>query len=96
MSEHYVEVHVNVDPESLENVDLDGFMCGFRRGKLLMDKGGRAPDAFFTWRGYSTSDAEAATCTFVSLLQSRDVKVLRYKMEMTLVDLRESDRWSLL
>lgn len=104
MSEHYVEAHVTLDPVSdpddLVRLDRITELCGFRRAKLTMDNGRPwGEDTFLTWRGDSLETAERRIKDLVTRLQENSVWapwVRRYKVEMTLVDSRELDKWGLL
>ena len=97
----YFEAHITTDPIPSDTDDAlarawvilhAGQVRGFRVADLLMRKGDawvpHTADAFFSTRSNSYPDVIERTREFVAWLARAGVKVRRFKIENTLVDVR--------
>lgn len=96
-TELYFEAHITVDP--VFGNDLEAFKeisarYQFRVADLLMQKRQEDTperskfDTFCTGRGTDYMDIKTRMCRLVFDLQTRCIKVRRYKLENTLIDER--------
>lgn len=94
----YYESHITIDPindpQLLEKIIAEGKRHFFKIAKLYLKK---KPDEqqevsryddFFTTRGIYWGDIYHRTADFVLELQNMGVKVRRYKIEDTLLDIK--------
>lgn len=95
----YFESHVTLDPIKDHEMDLfdqAAFRFGFRRAKLLMDKGVPSQiDTFATSRDTNYQSIERRTIEVVHHLNFLGFKVRRYKIENTLIDSNAEDKLNL-
>lgn len=99
----YYELHVTIEfpgEEALPYIrQLLDRVPHWHMGDLLLMKNNDErshKDLFFTARAENEMDSWIMTLSFCRLLQGHKFKVIRYKMENTLVDSRINDEWSLL
>lgn len=90
----YYEAHITVEPYEAtawtkETEETVRRVYGFRVAEFLLFKGTQPPKAFFTARSQSYQDLVARTLGATSQLAAAGLKVLRYKIEDTLMDSRD-------
>ena len=97
----YYEIHVTIDYPTWNVVwdDLKAMALaqGFRMGDLFMLKGGERQqrDVFFTSRSREFADATRKTYDFTRSLKRAGYKVIRYKIEDTVMDSKIVDELGL-
>lgn len=88
----YFEAHITIEPVTpTQKITLGviGRRHGFRMATFLLKKGSQAvPDDFFTGRGTDYDALLEKTLYLVDYLQSVGIKVKRYKIENTLLDVK--------
>lgn len=96
-TELYFECHVTIEPVFDEHLDIFKAICrkwGFRVAELLMkkrkdDTAERSQyDTFCTGRGKDYEDLHVRMMCVVCDSQAAGLKVWRYKIENTLIDVR--------
>jgi len=88
-SKLYYECHVTVEPLPKERLAPIADRHGFRIAELLMRNGKpHGDDSFMTTRGKEYEDIERRMYAGVGELIESGVKVFRYKIEDTLLDVR--------
>ena len=100
MSNLYYESHITIDPvfyDRLEEFKTIAARYNYRVTELLMVKEDQSTkDSFCTSRSKNYTQITNDTISLVDMLQRKGFKVLRYKIEDTLVDSKIEDRFVLL
>lgn len=88
----YFEAHITIEPVTPTQkitIGVIGRRHGFRMATFLLKKGSQAvPDDFFTGRGTDYDALLEKTLYLVDYLQEMGIKVKRYKIENTLLDVK--------
>lgn len=96
----YFECHVTIDPVAegyqAHAVDTAAGRYGFRRAKLLMEKGAPSNlDTFLTAHGQAYGDLVSRMSALIKELKGLGCPVRRAKIEDTLYDTKRGDAWPL-